>query len=163
MPHRKEQYSLSFFKAIASAAGFNTGFWQVDNDSIDFQIGARGGQGTLKSPRIEVQAKCSSQDIVRDGGIHFALPIKNYNDLCGYNWHVPRILVILLIPEKPSDWIHQTQEGMTLRRCAYWISLKEAPVVKNRRSVTVPISCSCVFTVDALQGMLLRVASGGYP
>jgi hypothetical protein len=42
---QKEQFSNAFIVAVAAAAGFTTGQWDVDDDSIDWQIAAAGGRG----------------------------------------------------------------------------------------------------------------------
>jgi Domain of unknown function (DUF4365) len=120
---QKEQFSDAFVVAVAAAAGFVTGRWDVDDDSIDWQIAAAGGQGTLRSPRLELQLKCTASPSVAEGSIHFPLPAKNYEDLIPANLAVPRILVVVIVPKLTSDWFTLSDESLILRNCAYWASL----------------------------------------
>ena len=63
---QKEQFSRAYVPAIAAAAAFAAEEPLVDDDSVDMEICARGGEGTTKSPRLEVQVKCTSSDVLRD-------------------------------------------------------------------------------------------------
>lgn len=82
------------------------------------------GEGTVRSPRLEVQLKCTERDVLREDGVHFQLKRKNYDDLRDPDVMVPRILVVMLVPEDPSEWLNDVpEEEMCLRRCAWWMPL----------------------------------------
>ncbi|BAY95550.1 MULTISPECIES: DUF4365 domain-containing protein [unclassified Tolypothrix] len=104
---QKEQFSITYIRAIAAVAGYSLYRPEIDNDSVDLGIISRGGTGKILSPRLELQLKCTARDILDKNYIRYPLILKNYNDL-KINALVPRILVVVLIPEKITDWIKQT-------------------------------------------------------
>lgn len=153
---QQEQFSRAYVHAVATVAGFTTYRPDVDDDSVDLGIAARGGTTTLRSPRIEAQLKCTSTSVRRDDEVRFPLRLKNYDDLRA-GCHVPRLLIVVLVPEDVADWLVQTEEAMVLRRCGYFRSLADAPAVDNTTSVTVHLPRANVLTPAALGVMMLRV------
>lgn len=123
---QKEQFSISYIRAIAAVAGYSLYRPEIDNDSVDLDVVSRGGTGKILSPRLELQLKCTSRGILDENYIKYPLNLKNYNDL-KINALVPRILVVVLVPEKITDWIKQTESELCLRNCAYWVSLRGMP------------------------------------
>ncbi|MEH1786699.1 MAG: DUF4365 domain-containing protein [Nostoc sp.] len=115
---QKEQFSITYIRAIAAVAGYSLYRPEVDNDSVDLGIVSRGGTGKILSPRLELQLKCTAREISNENYIKYPLNLKNYNEL-KINALVPRILVVVLIPEKITDWIKQTEDELCLRYCAY--------------------------------------------
>ncbi|MBF0552340.1 MAG: DUF4365 domain-containing protein, partial [Deltaproteobacteria bacterium] len=61
---QKEKFSEAYVRAVASAAGFSITKPEVDDDSIDLILGHRGGRGTVRSPQVGLQLKCTSRDIM---------------------------------------------------------------------------------------------------
>jgi hypothetical protein len=59
---RKEELSKAYLAALAARLGFKLGSWSQDDDCIDVTIGAAGklGGGTLSSPKLDIQLKCTS-------------------------------------------------------------------------------------------------------
>ncbi|MEA5507271.1 DUF4365 domain-containing protein [Halotia wernerae UHCC 0503] len=131
---QKEQFSITCIRAIATVAGYSLP--EVDNDSVDLGIVSKGGIGKILSPRLELQLKCTSRGILDENYIKYPLNLKNYNDL-KINALVPRILVVVLVPEKIIDWIKQTESELCLRNCAYWVSLRGMPDTKNTTNITI--------------------------
>jgi hypothetical protein len=160
---QKEQFSNAFVEAVAAAAGFVTGGWNVDDDSVDWQIASVGGHGTRRSPRLELQLKCTATPNVIDGTIRFPLPAKNYDDLIPENVSVPRILVVVLVPVHVTDWFSLNDESLTLRNCAYWVSLRGLEPSENEVSVTVSVPLAQRFDVKALSAMMDCVRAGQAP
>ena len=92
---QKEQFSDTYVRAVASVAGYSLYKTNVDDDGGDLGIAARGGTGPLLSPRLELQLKCTSRDLINSSWVRYPLNLKNYNDL-RINVLVPRILVVVL-------------------------------------------------------------------
>ncbi len=157
---QKEEFSHAYVRAVASAAGFAVARPEVDDDSVDLILAAAGGGGTFRSPRIELQLKCTAGGNGSAEDLSFPLKIKNYEDLRAPNVLVPRLLVLVCVPEKPEDWLSQTQEQLVLRRCGYWLSLRGAPETDNVAAVTVRLPRAQVFSIDALRALMARVAEG---
>ncbi|OKH44154.1 hypothetical protein NIES2101_29030 [Calothrix sp. HK-06] len=159
---QKEQFSITYIRAIAAVAGYSLYRPEVDNDSVDLGMVSTGGTGKIVAPRLELQLKSTARNLSNENYINYPLKLKNYNDL-KINALVPRILVIVLIPEKITDWIKQTEDELCLRYCAYWVSLRGMADTENTTNVTIEIPRSNQFTPLSLQAMIERISSGGLP
>ena len=153
---RKEQFSRAFIHAIATLAGFGISKPEVDFDSVDLIIAARGSETTSRRPRVELQIKCTHVDDGHSEHLAYDLKIKNYDDLRA-DTIVPRILVVVLVPEDVDSWLHVTDEEMCLRRRAYWHSLAGSPETTNDTTVTIHLSRDASFSPDSLREMMERI------
>lgn len=160
---QKEEFSNAFVQAVASAAGYSVARPGVDDDSVDWIVAQSGGEGTVRSPRLDLQLKSSSSAEVRDGVIPFPLKLKNYEDLRPLNCLVPRILVVVLLPVEVSDWLELSEEQLILRHCAYWMSLYGMDEVDNEKRVTVHVPVEQKFHVESLSAMMEMVSRGERP
>jgi hypothetical protein len=71
-----------------------------------------------------------------------------------------RALVLLVLPAEELDWLQQTNEELTLRRCAYWLSLRGRDPVANQRSIRIRLPLANVFSPEALRAMVDRLKGG---
>ena len=152
---QKEQFSLVYIRAVAVQAGCQITRPEPDIDSVDGILIA----GFRRRSIIEFQAKATSQQIVRDDKIHFVLPRKNYNDLRA-DTTIPRILIVVLMPQEKSQWLTQIHEQLCLRHCGYWISLEGYQEVGNTTSVTVPIPLVNMFNVEQPVDLMTKAEKG---
>lgn len=159
---QKELFSKAYVRAVAAVAGFSVSQPEVDDDSIDLKIVARGGEGVVFSPELNLQLKCTSRDVLDGQFIRYPVRIKNYRDLI-VNSQVPRLLVVVLVPENLENWLQQSEDEMCMRHCAYWVSLRGQPERLNTANVTVELSRSNQFTVEALKSIMQRLSQGGLP
>ena len=150
-----EHLSLTYVRAVATIAGLQVTRPEPDFDSVDGVISSITG----RRPKIEFQAKSTTQNMLRNGSIYFPLSIKNYNDLRAETIS-PRVLVVLLMPRDSHDWIAQSEEELCLRYCAYWLCLEAYPNTTNSRSVTVEVPTANILNVDQLTSMMRRVERG---
>lgn len=157
----KEQFSRAYVRAIAAASGYSVYEPNVDHESVDIGISS-GALGLFRSPRLELQVKCSAS-VISGNKIAFELKRKNYDDLRHTNLLVPRILVVVIVPDDIAEWTEHTEEGLILRRCGYWVSLFGLPEVDNKRSVTVYLPRQQRFDSLKLHQMMSAIASGGHP
>jgi hypothetical protein len=160
---RKEAFSRAYVQAIAAVAGFATYQPSVDDDSVDLGIAARGGGGSTRSPRLELQLKCTARSLPNDDTFGFHLKLKNYNDLRTVDLLVPRVLVVVIVPEDPMEWLKQSEHTLALQRCGYWLSLRGLPDTGNNDSVTVRLPRANVFSKDALCAMMQGIGMGATP
>ena len=163
LSQQKEQFSRAYVHAVASVAGFSLYESKVDDDSIDVGFAQRGGVDgdCYRSPKIEAQLKCTSREEV--GGkdaISFDLKVKNYNEICPEHFLVPRILIVVIVPENIDEWLHQTEEELVLRRCAWWMSLRGEPMSDNVKTIRVSLPRAQVFGPQSLRDIMQKVASG---
>ncbi len=76
---KKEEFSRAYVRAVSAVAGFGiTPPPDPDDDSVDFMLCQKGGNGTIRSPRVEVQIKCTARDLWNGDALHYPLSIKNY-------------------------------------------------------------------------------------
>jgi hypothetical protein len=159
---QKEQFSRAYVQAVAACAGFAWSVPSVDDDSIDFCLHQTGGGGTARSPRLELQLKCKAADTPAEPTFPHSLKLKNYNDLRDTVF-VPRILVVVLVPDNVADWLVHTEAQLAVRRCGYWLSLRGLPASNNDTGQTVTMQKTQQFSVEALQQIMNRIGQGGLP
>ena len=152
---QKERFSFAYIQAVASHAGYQVVEPLVDRDSVDGILMSDFGQ----RPQINFQAKATSQDVLRGSQINFPLSLKNYNDLRAETI-VPRILIVLLMPQEEAEWLRQTPEELCLRYSAYWLCLRNLGSVSNVDSVTVHVPTANVFASEQLNDLMQRVERG---
>jgi hypothetical protein len=164
LSQRKAQFSLAYLHAVATAADLKLSHWLVDDESVDATLGRAGGAGVVHSPRLDVQLKCSAQALLHADGIHFPLKRKNYDDLRAQAPHVPKILVVLLVPESCAEWVSTVaEERMCLHRHAWWMSLRDADERPGVETPTVVLPRGQLFDAAALAAIVDRVGLGGLP
>lgn len=76
---------------------------------------------------------------------------------------MPRILVVVLVPENLEDWLQQSESEICMRNCAYWVSLRGQPERQNTTNITVELPRSNQLTVEALKSIMQRLSQGGLP
>ncbi len=155
---RKEQFSYAYIRAVASVAGFSVSTPEVDDDSVDAILAGRSVDGIPCRPRIELQLKCTSGDVLRDDKVIYLLKRKNYDELRITDILVPRILIVVHVPASEEEWLRQTEDELTMRRCGYWASLCDEPETTNPTKVTVYLPRANVFDVAGLRGLMGRAS-----
>jgi hypothetical protein len=150
---QKEQFSIAYLRAVAAAARINIYRMDVDEDSIDIGFSVKSIAGRAQSPRLDAQLKCVTELTGDDTVFRYPLKSKNYKELIG-DHYVPKILIVILIPPSVADWLTQDEQALIMRRCGYWVSLRELPSRDNSSTVTVEIPRPQVFSVAALQTLL---------
>lgn len=148
----KEQFSLAFIRAIATVAGFAASKPEVDDDSIDLVVAGRGVYGSLKSPRLELQVKCTGSPTLDSTDLIFGgLSMKNYDDLRGQTL-VPRLLVVATVPDHvPENWIRHTAVELALLSTARWVSLHGRPEILGQDSTTIRLPLEQHLNVESLR------------
>ena len=156
----KEEISIAYVHAIAAKVGFACEKCRIDMDSIDVIVKENGlidTNSTLYSPEIKMQLKSSSNIKSQDGKFHFSLPIKNYNDLRARSTS-PRLLILLVLPEKADDCVIHSIDELIVRKCAYWYNLYDLPESQNISNVTVYIPETNILSPKTLKELMLKVS-----
>ena len=153
---QKEQFSIAYVHALASVAGLQLVRTVVDDDSVDVQLGRSGN----RSPQLAIQLKCSSELVLRAEEFSLRLKLKNYEDLRRATM-VPRILVVVHVPDSVADWMAEEPDQVVLRHRAYWLSLLgdvEHAATKAtdwpQAKVTVRVPRGNLLTAARLRGMM---------
>lgn len=148
---RKARFSLAYISAVAAHVGYQVCEPVVDDDSVDGILIGQAG----RRPRIEFQAKASSRELLQEHHLTFPLSIKNYDDLRA-DVIVPRLLIVVLMPEQQDDWLHHSEEQLCLRHCGYWLSLSGQPDTDNTTTVTVHLPRQQRFDSETLHALMTR-------
>ena len=160
---RKEQFSKAYIEAIAAQIGLNPSKPAVDDDSIDICLEGKGFTGgKIRNPRIDIQLKCTSQNIINGNSIKFPLKLKNYNDLRGENVAAPRYLMLLVVPDKTEKWTHFTNNALILFNNCYWTSIRHKPEVNNTTNVTIEFSIEQKVTTESLMELMVMASKEQY-
>lgn len=162
----KAEFGHAYVRAVAHAAGFfvqeaNRAF---DNAGVDLTVLRRSSEGIMSSPRLDLQLKTTAGPLTKDP-FPFDLGLKNYNELRvrAESLQVPRILVVVVVPQEVAAWVSATEDALLLRHCAYWKSLRGAAATENEAAVRVHISRADLFHVPQVQSIMDRIQNGGQP
>ncbi|MEY4577307.1 MAG: hypothetical protein RL701_2010 [Pseudomonadota bacterium] len=164
----KADFGQAYVRAISHAAGF---FVQeanraMDADGVDLTLFARGAGGTVRSPRLELQLKTTASIASLSAGaedLPFDLEIKNYDELRSEDVQVPRILVVVSVPQDIADWVKSSEQELTLQHCGYWTTLRGAAPVTNATTKRVHLKRSNCFHVAQVQSLMQRLRAGELP
>ena len=160
---QKEQFSNAYLQAVTSVAGYSLYRPAVDDDSVDWGIAARGTIGRIRAPRLELQLKSTSRDVLTDKLLRYPIKLKNYDDLRMVDFAIPRILVVVLLPDNLGDWVRQSEQELCMRYCGYWLSLRGMPETQNKSTVTVSIPRNNKFSVAVLESIMQDIGQGIQP
>lgn len=160
---QQEQFSNAYLKMVATLAECTLAKPEVDDDSVDFTIHAKGYSGQYEYPRLDIQLKCFRNSPIQSPNFSYSLKIKNYNDLRVTTVLVPRILIILVVPQDIKDWLEQSDQQTIVRHCAYWASIRGKPPTNNTETVTVSIPQVNRLTPNELRRLMQIVATGDAP
>src|SRR5262249_38301979 len=110
--------------------------------------------------QLDLQLRSTTRAHVSDTHVSYDLDVRMYDYLRAIR-PVPRILVLLVLPEDESQWLSQSVEELIIRRCAYWFSLRGAAATPTSFSVRLAIPLTQVFSVQAAQTLMSLLAQGG--
>ncbi len=158
----KSELSYAYLHAVVSRCGCacEVSGHHSDGMGVDVRVHHKGQMipGTLTRFTVDVQLKATSEPPgIQNNRISFWLRAKNYNELRDPDVPNPQVLVVLFLPPDPGEWLTWTAESLITRRCAYWLSLHEAPT-GSQSGQTVYIPGTNVFSVEEFRILLSRFA-----
>lgn len=156
---KKEELSKAYIYAVAAKSGFKLGNWTQDDDCLDVTVAAAGvlGGGTLGSPKLDIQIKCTSQERVQhDGFVSWPLSAAHY-DILRARAANPKILVVLVLPIDEADWVTHSVDSLIMRRCAFWTKMTGLPPATTD-SISVQLPETQPFSPDQLRAMMERLS-----
>jgi Domain of unknown function (DUF4365) len=156
---REEELSRAYVQAVAAGAGYVTADFSLDRDGTDIQVRAGGSM----RPSLDIQLKATI-NLGKPTNGEFRYPLKRRNyDLLREPTMIPRILVLLELPDKETCWLTVTPQKLILRRCAYWTSLTGFPETQNKDTVTISIQDTQRFDIECLKTLMEKARSGAIP
>lgn len=166
---KESELSYAYLHAVASHAGMScrNATRLEDNAGIDATLTAWGPfPGAMWTEvDLKVQLKATISAPADDGHSlsYFMRGVKRYDALRADELMVPRILVVLFLPEAEDQWLQHSAEQLVLRKCAYWVSLRGAPAATSSTGTTVKLPKAQVFSPANLLGLMQRLACGDLP
>ncbi|CAK0768454.1 hypothetical protein CCP3SC1AL1_4480002 [Gammaproteobacteria bacterium] len=114
---------------------------------------------------IKVQLKATTIKPIDHGkSWSYALKgIHRYDDLRKPTVSTPRILVVLFLPSNSEDWLTLDDKGLVLRKCAYWVSLRNAKPSVNTTTQTVYLPKNHRFDPKGLSALMARLSNNDIP
>jgi hypothetical protein len=154
---KESELSYAYLHAVASKIGASCSVSSrsLDGNGVDASITGWGpfpNGGYLNEITINIQLKATKQQQVEtDSHIsYFVKGIDRYNDLRAETVSVPRILVVLFLPDNPNDWLKINTTELILKKCAYWTSLRGADESKNGTGETIYLPKTQIFDTENL-------------
>ena len=91
---QQEEIGKAYVHAVAAACGFSVSQWSQDHGCIDTTISADRvlGEGPYSKPKVDLQLKATTQDVVKDEHIAWSLEMAHYDKLRA-RARVPHLLV----------------------------------------------------------------------
>lgn len=164
------ELSYAYLHAVAAHAGVSckVGSRHDDNAGIDAELTGWGPfpeGGYLEEIDIKVQLKATVKSPAANGACwsYSLAGIHRYNDLRSEVISVPRILVVLFLPNDSTEWLSHTEDALTLRQCAYWVSLRGAEPSDNNTAQTVYLPKAQRFDPNGLQALMARLSRRDIP
>lgn len=148
----QEQLSWAYVRAVVFRSGYRLYLPVVDDHGIDGTVGSYSSGIN----RVDFQLKATTNYEVRQDSAVYDLRVENYNQLVQED-DLPRVLVLFLMPDDPSQWLTQTDEELCLRKSAYWVSLMGFPQSPNTSTVRVSVPLTNRFDEDGLPAMFSQI------
>lgn len=159
----ESELSYAYLHALASRAGFECTYSGRHHDSagIDAVVREDGrrlaNDSVLTSFEVHIQLKATFQPPVeQDGKYSFSLDVQQYNKLRHARVQSPRLLVVMYLPANVDEWLRHTEDGMMSKRCAYWVSLRNASDSVNSTTQTVYLPRRQFLSADSLTELMTQ-------
>jgi hypothetical protein len=156
----QERFSDAFITAIAAMAHCSCAKPQPDEEGVDWVLGANLPGLKLRYPRIEVQLKSTGLRNLRTSAtnITYDLEVKAYEKLICRTM-IPRLLVVVTLPDDPALWLAQTVTDTALKHSAFFVNLLGSPATANTSTIAVDVPISNHLTPTSLLTLMTRAGN----
>lgn len=166
----ESELSYAYLHAVAahSSIACKVAGRHDDNAGIDAELTAWGpfpDGGYRTEVDVKVQLKATVQQPATVGNcLSYSLQgIARYDDLRKETLSTPRILVVLFLPPTQAEWLSHTEDALSLRKCAYWVSLRGAPDSENATAQTVYLPRAQRFDANGLTALMVSLSHNRIP
>jgi hypothetical protein len=151
--------SEAHITAVAAMAGVNLAVsrrdYGVDGHFREVQK-LEDGSYSDAGISLDFQAKATVVFKIENEQVVYDLDAGAYNKMVSRGHHrTTLILILLCLPQSPSEWHLITPDGTLLKDRCYWHVLPPGPLTPNKSSVRIRIPIHQRFTPEALEGLLL--------
>ena len=160
----ESELSYAYLHAVASAAG--VACQQMarahDNLGVDAELTLRREFTDAPLTEISIQIQLKATILpprFNKGQASYSLKkIRDYDQLRLHRGNMPRLLVVLFLPEDPEAWLTASPEQLLMKTAAYWVSLVGAPDSDNSTGQTIYLPESNLLSPPGLVALFMRVA-----
>lgn len=167
----KSELSYAYLHAVAARAGVEchgTGR-HSDGAGVDAFLRAKGkfhDDSKLTQFTVDVQLKATSttprEPSKKEAHYAFDMEVPHYKKAryATGSRNNELLVIVLFLPNDPTEWLHHTVDGLLAKRCAYWVSLCDAPETTNsdKGSQVIYLPKKNVLSVDGLRDVLGRIS-----
>lgn len=118
--------------------------------------------------KLDFQLKASKNWTIDGDFISYALEAKTYNDLVTRHaeskqnfYALPKILILLCLPDESCDWMSVDHTCLTLRDCCYWYAIESGEETENTSSITIKIPRENILNPEKLNELVNKCKVGG--
>lgn len=162
--HIKENLSRAYVEAVVARAGFSYAQPQndygIDGSILEVVYNEKTKRYLSSGFNLDFQLKSTVRSEIKGGHIIYDLESKNYHDLIETGIGTQRILILYPMPRDENKWLESSEEGLTLRKGAWWMSLRGSPNLPNKESVRVKIPIKNFLSVEELKRIMQLVKAG---
>lgn len=164
--NRKAELSYAYLHAVAAAAGFacREASRHLDGSGVDAQLDINeqlDPNASLTEFSLHVQLKATSAVLpIVDDKVSFSLDVHQYNKLRRKTVSIPRLIVLMTLPQHSESWLRVSPDELVARHCARWACIYGQPESLNSTSVTVRFDVDKVLTPHALREIARLIAVG---
>lgn len=161
----ESELSYAYLHAVASSAGFACDYTtrHMDSAAVDAVVHEDGRflspDSLLTSFDAHFQLKATFQQLTsQEGRWSYSLPVHQYNKLREVRVGIQRFLVVLQLPQNAAEWLNHSEDCLIAKRCAYWVSLRDAPPTENTTTQTVYVPQAQLLSPAGLTGLMTRIS-----
>lgn len=164
---RQGAYGEAYVRLIVQAAGFVIGsFSQDSGHKVDWFVAGAGADNTTRDPRLEIQVKSTIQRRLSSGDCSYDV------DRALYDWarkpkellDVPRVIVLVRVPEDSDAWVTMSDDELVTRHCAYWVSLRGHPELPpEQKELSISFPSAQKFDLTGLMQLMTGIRRGDWP
>ncbi len=162
----KSELSYAYLHAVAARAGIEChgAGRHSDGAGVDATLRAVGrfhADSILTDFTVEIQLKATSQTPSESNSHYsFHMKVPHYEKARSTSRGHALLVVVLFLPDDPAEWLRHTEDGLLARRCAYWVSLLDAPETSNKPDSTqvIYLPKNNVLSAEALRNVMGRIS-----
>lgn len=161
----ESELSYAYLHAVAAHAGMSCECTNrhVDKMGIDAMVRACelfAHDSVLTDIALDVQLKATVLTPVKaDGNLSYFLHgVGRYDKLRKTTTNIPRIVIVLFLPKEHSEWLTHTDEQLAIKKCAWWVSLLNAPAMDNKSGTTIYLPEVQIFNPSSLREIMTRLS-----
>lgn len=166
----ESELSYAYLHAVAARAGVGckVSSRHDDNTGVDAVLTGwgpfpNGGYRQEVDIKVQLKATAAAPTIVGESLSYSLSGIQQYDDLRTDTVSTPRILIVLFLNPDSDAWLKHSEDGLLLRNCAYWVSLRGARKSDNKSAQTVYLPRAQKFDPEGLRNILTRISKNDIP